>query len=203
MILFVQLVFVVVAAVLAVRWGRTITRGAGVQPGPFGEVFRRSLFESPNEARALADRARPSWVGRLSEVALAALDARRDIGLELAAEYKHIRADAYEPLQLLRQLARWSIFLGLLCAMAEVLWARFGSHGLDALVAGVAEQRAESRAILTVAIGFACAAVLLSVRRHLRRVVRDTLPACDKFRERLENQVQQRIDEGWTLPPTE
>ncbi len=177
--------------------------GIGVHAQPFGNAFETAIFHDATDARCLAEDAQPSWVGRLAQVALDALDGGRDVGMELAAEYKHIRQDAYEPLRLLRQVARGSVFLGLLCAMGEVVWARFGSHDLSALVAGVAEGRGESRAIVAAAIGVGAAAVLLSLRRRLRGLVRDTLSDCDKFRERLENQVHQQLDEGWTLEPTE
>lgn len=199
--IYVETAFVVLFAFLAFRWSRILVDGASILPKPFATAFRRELFRDPPKARRLAHQI--SWVGRLATTALEALDAKRDVGLEMAAEYKHIRQDAYRPLNQLRQLARGSVFMGLLFAMAEVVWARFGSHGLDALRAGVAESEAEQRAILAIAIGFGCAAVLLSARRRLRRLVRDTLSACDKFRETLENQVQRRVDEGWTLPPTE
>ena len=197
----VEIGLVVVFAFFALRWSRVLVDGASIVPEPFTDVFRRELFRDPPAARRLAHET--SWVGRLATTALEALDAERDVGLEMASEYKHIRQDAYRPLNQLRQLARGSVFMGLLFAMAEVVWARVGSHGLDALRAGVAESEAEGRAILAVAIGFASAAVLLSLRRQLRRLVRDTLSGCDKFRERLENQVHRHLDEGWTLDPTE
>jgi len=98
-----------------------------------------------------------------------------------------LRFEAASGVGSLRVLGRLATSVGLLGALAAVLWLRFGDHGLDGLAAGLPEAEARGRAVSALAWGFATATLAsgaATVMAHrARRLLRDARSLADALTE--------------------
>ena len=185
-----QTVFALACVLWGVRALRRLFEGMGVDPRYEKEVARRvrQMQQHPEQVRALA--VGKSWSARLLRAALEGWDRRHEgygeVSLALAEEHAAIRDESVSTLRMARNLGRIATAIGVLGACVQWLWLTYGSHGLAALAAGVAEREAGGRATLSILLGAAVGALALGLRARLRGPVRERLQAAAQLRRRLE-----------------
>lgn len=89
----------------------------------------------------------------------------------------------------LRTMTSVSTGLGLLGALGFIGWARYGSHPLRALAAGVIDREANTAAMISVVLGFGGTVLMSAVRRPLFRQLKGQRRALLRLREYLEGDI--------------
>lgn len=134
-------------------------------------------------ALALAERARPAWVGMAAADILHAL-ARGEDPLPVAeTTLLDWHAEAGRGLWAIRVLATVASALGLLGALWALIGFLYGNHGVAGLMEGLPERLAFEQALLSMLIGMCTAGVCLYAWRLLgrraRRLVKDVSEVTD------------------------
>ena len=108
-----------------------------------------------------------SWPARLAAAVVEAIELRLDVGALVDEVMAELRHEASDGLRAMRVLASLGSASGLIGACIEFFWLMAGDHGPAGFVAGLPQQMATSRAVLSMAIGFAITLVALSARSRL------------------------------------
>ncbi|MFW6067490.1 MAG: hypothetical protein ACOC97_04070 [Myxococcota bacterium] len=180
----------VVAAGVLVGRLRVLMYRAPLPARPFRRVLVAQVGAGElDRARALAEAARPSWVG---EMAAHLLDVHAEGGdpeAELDPFLLELRYEATRGLWSVRALAALASAGGLLGAVWVLLRLLQGDHGLEGLMAGLPERLAFERALLSLLLGAVTASVCLYARavlaRQARRLLREVREISDALLDAL------------------
>lgn len=158
---------------LVVERIRTLFFEAPVDARPVLRVVRAALSEGNRDrVRAMVEAGRPAWVLRLVGAVLDGDEAGDDPQAVLDEELSELRYQATRRLDGLRVLGSVASASGMFGAVLELIWYFQGDHGLAGLKAGLPEELAFERALLSVVIGFTLAGACLLTLRPLRAQAR-------------------------------
>ncbi|MFW5877227.1 MAG: MotA/TolQ/ExbB proton channel family protein [Myxococcota bacterium] len=185
-----QLVLAVVAVAVIASRIRVLLYDAPLPLRPFRRLLTAAVRDGDMErARAMAAAAEPAWVGQAARTALEAHGEGHEAWLSAEPLLLELRFEAERGLWGLRALASLASALGFLGAIWELLKMLQGDHGLEGLMAGLAERMAFERALLSLLLGAVVAGVCLYARailgRQAVRLLRDVRDLLDSLLEAL------------------